>query len=105
MQEEGSTYEKEAASYCAECFDILDIKDRELSNRKAEIVIVKGLVDTKDAEIQGLRLAKDQLIKTYYRDQKEWKKARRKAWWRGVKQSLLIGASIGAGTVILLSNN
>lgn len=83
---------------------MLDIKDRQLDNQKAQVLTYANIVANKDLEINGLRSTKNLLIKQFYQSEKEFKRDKRKAWWRGVKQGFIIGAALGvSGTVYFQS--
>ena len=80
----------------------MDIRDRQIANRKAEIVTYNQIVAVKDLEIGGLRNAKDILVRQYYESEKVLKKAKRKAWFNGLWEGVLIGGGAAAALLIVL---
>lgn len=90
---------KKAVSYCAQCFDQLDIRDRAIANKKVKVETLGLILENKNNEIQALRQARKTLTEQYYIEQKKAKKAKRRAFWRG----LGTGAVLTAGGLIYLS--
>ena len=89
-----STEIETALSYCEQCLTLAELQKRRIDNQKAEIVTYSNIVSIKDLEINGLRAAKNILIKQYYQSEKEKKRARIRAWFNGLWQGIGIGASL-----------
>lgn len=89
---------KIAYTYCLECLDVLDIKDRQLENKKAEIVAISGIVQNKDLEIESLRNTRDILVQQYYQSRKTTKIK----WWDGFLKGTVFGITFtGTGLILL----
>lgn len=93
--------EYEAAIYCDSCFDVLESIENQKENLKVQVETRGVIINESKATIGTMKILLDRMKSQYYLSEKNAKKAKRKAWWRGIYTG--VGIGVGVTVAVLVS--